>query len=70
MSMKELPTQKFYPIFAGVSSLSLIIISISLLPIAEWARTQNECIKKTFRTDGTNNAGIPSKVWSCNGGGD
>ena len=34
------------------------------------AKTQNECIVKTFRTDGTNNAGIPSKVWSCNGGGD
>ena len=63
-------SQKLYAFFAGLSSISLFIIAISLLPLAKWATSQNDCIIKTFRTDGTNNAGIPSKVWSCNGGGD
>ncbi len=60
---------QLYPIIAVISSASLLHISISLVPIAKWASTQNSCVHKTFRTDGTNNAGIPSKVWSCNGGG-
>ena len=59
-----------YCIYAAIASFSLLGIFISLLPISKWARHQNDCIEKTFRTDGTNNAGIPSKVWSCNGGGD
>ena len=70
MSLKEISSQKLYPFLAVISSLSLGVISISLIPIAKWAQTQNECVERTFRTDGTNNAGIPSKVWSCNGGGD
>ena len=70
MNSKETFKQQLYPLFAALSSVSLLLISISLLPIAKWAQTQNICIEKTFRTDGTNNAGIPSKVWSCNGGGD
>ena len=70
MNSREIFKQQLYPLFAALSSVSLLLISISLLPIAKWAQTQNTCIEKTFRTDGTNNAGIPSKVWSCNGGGD
>jgi len=70
MKPKEGIVQNFYMFFAGLSSISLFLIAISLLPIAKWALTQNDCITKTFRTDGNNNAGIPSKVWSCNGGGD
>ena len=70
MNPKETMRKQFYPFFAAVSSISLLLISVSLLPIARWARTQNDCIERTFRTDGTNNAGVPSKVWSCNGGGD
>ncbi|WP_320668080.1 hypothetical protein [Prochlorococcus sp. MIT 1307] len=70
MSTKETSKIQIYPLFAAISSASLLLISISLLPIAQWAKTQNDCIDKTFRTDGTNNAGVPSKVWSCNGGGD
>ena len=54
----------------AIGSFSLFAIAISLIPISQWARTQNDCIQRTFRTDGTNNAGIPSKVWSCNGGGE
>tara|TARA_B100000029_G_C17395617_1_gene895083 strand:+ start:813 stop:1025 length:213 start_codon:yes stop_codon:yes gene_type:complete len=63
--LKEINT-----IFAGLSSISLFVIAISLLPLSKWAITQNDCITRTFRTDGSNNAGVPSKVWSCNGGGD
>jgi len=60
----------YYQLLAAIGTLSLLVLAISLLPIAKWSRTQNDCIERTFRTDGTNNAGIPSKVWSCNGGGD
>ena len=59
-----------YPLLAGISTVSLLLISVSLVPIAKWARTQNECVERTFRIDGINNAGLPAKVWSCNGGGD
>ena len=59
-----------YPVLAAVSTVSLALISVSLLPIAQLARTQNECIERTFRVDGKNNAGLAEKVWSCNGGGD
>ncbi len=72
-----------YLILAGFSSLSLIVTSISVTSISKsvnevsanldsiskWAESQNECITKTFRIDGVNTQGIPSKVWSCNGGG-
>ena len=58
-----------YPFLAAATSISLASIAISIIPIAEWAKTQNNCVERTFRTDGTNNAGLPSKVWSCNGGG-
>ena len=71
-------------ICAGLSTFSLAVSSISILslsksvkqvsealePISIWANSQNECITKTFRVDGINTQGIPSKVWSCNGGGD
>ena len=82
--LKELFDNNKYLICAGLSTLSLVITSISIIsvsksvrelstelqPISEWANSQNECITKTFRVDGVNTQGIPSKVWSCNGGGD
>tara|TARA_Y100001968_G_C18684540_1_gene403985 strand:- start:227 stop:478 length:252 start_codon:yes stop_codon:yes gene_type:complete len=72
-----------YFICAGLSTLSLVFTSISIIsvtqsvkeitkelePISTWADLQNECIAKTFRIDGKNTQGMPSKVWSCNGGG-
>ena len=72
-----------YIICAGISTLSLLCTSISIIsvsrsvneiskelePISAWADSQNECITKTFRIDGINTQGMPSKVWSCNGGG-
>ena len=70
MNPREIIRAHSYPVFAAVSTVSLVLISVSLVPIADWARTQNDCIDRTFRIDGNNTAGIPAKVWSCNGGGD
>jgi len=81
--LKELLDNNKYVIFAGLSTLSLVFTSISIIslsksaekistdlaPISKWAKSQNECITKTFRIDGRNTQGMPSKVWSCNGGG-
>ena len=50
-----------------VSSASLVSISLSLralLPVADWAKIQNDCIERTIAFEG-----LPDKVWSCNGGG-
>jgi len=82
--LKEFFDSNKYLIFAGLSTFSLIFTSISIIsisksvkevstslePISKWAQSQNECITKTWRIDGINTRGIPSKVWSCNGGGD
>ncbi len=81
MKPKELIATNKYLIMAGLSTVSIIIsslsvsrsvkeISSSLLSISTWADSQNECIERTFRIDGKNTQGIPSKVWSCNGGGE
>ena len=82
--LKELFDNNKYLICAGLSTLSLLFTSFSIIsvsksvreiskelePISSWAESQNECITKTFRIDGINTQGIPSKVWSCNGGGE
>ena len=82
--LKELFDNNKYLICAGLSTLSLVFTSISMIsvsksvkqistdlePISTWADSQNECIIKTFRIDGINTQGMPSKVWSCNGGGE
>ena len=82
--LKELFDNNKYMICAGLSTLSLVFTSISIIslsksvkeisnnlePLSVWADSQNECITKTFRIDGKNTQGIPSKVWSCNGGGE
>ena len=70
MDPRELFRSHAYPALAGISTVSLVLIATSLFPIGEWARMQNDCITRTFRVDGINNAGIPAKVWSCNGGGE
>ena len=80
---KEFLENNKYLILAGLSTLSLLVTSISIITVSKsvkeisndmesisaWANSQNECITKTFRIDGKNTQGIPSKVWSCNGGG-
>ena len=72
-----------YLILSGLSTFSLLFSSISIIkisksinhlstglePISVWADSQNECITKSFRIGGKNTKGIPTKVWSCNGGG-
>tara|TARA_B100001029_G_C15049305_1_gene449517 strand:- start:1914 stop:2165 length:252 start_codon:yes stop_codon:yes gene_type:complete len=82
--LKEFFDSHKYVFCAGLSTFSLIFTSISVIsisksikevstaldPLSIWADTQNECITKTFRIDGKNTQGIPSKVWSCNGGGE
>ena len=82
--LKELFENHKYLICASLSTFSLVFSSISVIsisksvkqvsnalePISIWAESQNECITKTWRIDGKNTQGIPSKVWSCNGGGD
>ena len=81
--LKDLFDNNKYLICAGLSTLSLVFTSISVItlsksvkdisntlePLSNWADSQNECITKTFRIDGKNLQGMPSKVWSCNGGG-
>ena len=81
--LKDLFDNNKYLICAGLSTLSLVFTSFSIIsvsksvkkistdlePISAWADLQNECITKTFRIDGKNTQGMPSKVWSCNGGG-
>ena len=81
--LKDLFENNKYLICAGLSTLSLVFTSISVItlsksvkeisndlePLSSWANSQNECITKTFRINGKNTQGIPSKVWSCNGGG-
>ena len=69
MSPREMIRAHAYPVLALTSTISLVLIAVSLVPIAKWSKSQNECIERTFRTDGINNAGMPTKVWSCNGGG-
>lgn len=82
--LKELLDNNKYLICAGLSTLSLLFTSISITSVSRsvkeistelesisaWADSQNECITKTFRIDGKNTQGMPSKVWSCNGGGE
>ena len=81
--LKDLFESHKYLICAGLSTFSLVFTSISVIkisnslnniattlePISIWADSQNDCITKTFRINGKNTQGIPSKVWSCNGGG-
>ncbi len=83
MMLKKLFVDNKYLICAGLSTFSLLFTSISVIsiskslkevstalePMSIWANTQNDCITKTWRIDGKNTQGIPSKVWSCNGGG-
>tara|TARA_Y100001968_G_scaffold303123_1_gene317015 strand:- start:28 stop:279 length:252 start_codon:yes stop_codon:yes gene_type:complete len=81
--LKKLYDSHKYIICAGLSTCSLLFTSISVISISKsmnevssnleaisiWADSQNECITKTWRIDGVNTQGMPSKVWSCNGGG-
>ncbi len=69
MSPREMIRAHAYPVLAVASTVSLIIIASSLIPLAKWANNQNECTIRTFRINGKDTQGLSSKVWSCNGGG-
>ena len=84
MTPREMVRAHAYPVLAAVSTLTLVITSFSLIeaskslkeaskslePISAWAKTQNDCVERTFRVDGSDTRGLHHKVWSCNGGGD
>ncbi len=53
-----------YPFLACVSTASFVSIALSLMPISNWAKIQNDCIERTVAFEG-----LPDRVWSCNGGG-
>ena len=65
MKPQEAIKTYLYPVLALASTLSVISLSASLLPIAKWASIQNDCIDRTVAFKG-----LPDKVWSCNGGGE
>ncbi len=83
MTPREAVRAHAYPVFAAISTVTLVITSFSILeaskalretskslvPISVWAKTQNDCIESTFRIDGRDTKGLQHKVWSCNGGG-
>ena len=60
--------EKVFPVLATISTFSLLLISISLLPLAKWSRTQNECIEKTTNDLGLKQTELATKVMRCNGG--
>ncbi|ABX08601.1 Hypothetical protein P9211_06701 [Prochlorococcus marinus str. MIT 9211] len=64
MNFKEAFKTYGYPTLAVLSTAGLVSISMSLIPISKWARTQNDCVEKT-----TAFSRISDKVWSCSGGG-
>ena len=84
LTPREMVRAHAYPVLAAVSTVTLVITSISIIeaskslkeaskslePISVWAKTQNQCVEKTFRINGRNTRGLHHKVWSCNGGGD
>ena len=64
MNFKEIIKAYAYSGLAAVSTVSIFSIAVSLLPVAEWARIQNDCVQRTIAFEG-----LPDRVWSCNGGG-
>jgi len=84
MTPREMLRAHAYPVLAAVSTVTLVITTFSVIdaskslkeaskslePISIWAKTQNDCVEKTFRIGQRDTRGLSSKVWSCNGGGD
>ena len=76
--LKDLFENNKYLICAGLSTLSLVFTSISVISVSKsakdistdleavsaWAALQNQCVERTTAYEG-----VSSKVWSCNGGG-
>ena len=67
MKYLELLKSNSFLILGILSTASLVSISFtlrSLLPMADLAEIQKDCIERTIAFEG-----LPDKVWSCNGGG-
>ena len=45
MTPREMIRAHAYPVFAGISTVSLVVMAVSLLPLGQWARNQNACCK-------------------------
>ncbi len=67
-SAKEVLTTFTYPALAAISTLSLVVGVVRLGPIAQWAKTQNECIETMANVEGEPIDALPIKVMNCNGG--
>ncbi len=57
-----------YPILAGISTTSLLIGTIKIGPVIQWAKTQNECVERTKILNNEGISSIAQKVMRCNGG--
>ncbi len=67
-SLETISKSYLYPFLAAISTAALITGVIRIIPLTQWARSQNECIENTSSIDGVNPAGLSSKVMHCNGG--
>ncbi len=61
-------TSYFYPVMATLSTFALLWGGVRLGPIAQWAKTQNQCIELTTTNDPNGNTNLNTKVMKCNGG--
>ena len=57
-----------YPVLSSISTITLILGVARLSPIAQWTRSQNECIQKTSADNSSNPINLANKVMRCNGG--
>ncbi len=65
------PKKLLYPSLSAVSTFALIVGVTRLGPIAEWTRSQNECIQQNSLIDGEiGKTNLVNKVMRCNGGHD
>ncbi len=69
-SNKEMMRNPIYPVLAVISTVTLIVGVSRLAPIAQWAKTQNECIEQTIGPDESSQDNLANKVKNCNGGHD
>ena len=60
--------QVIYPALSTMSTISLIAGVAMLVPIAEWTRSQNECIAQSSGQEEFNPDDFANKVMRCNGG--
>ncbi len=67
---KTFVSRIIYPILATASTISLIVGVIKITPIAQWAKSQNNCIENSLSINGSDASSLSTKVKNCNGGHD